>query len=95
MSEQETTPESAARIVDLKIPLHWLLGVCGVIAWALISMYFSVGKLVETVNELQIDVKVGNSSIASVASKLALVEYRQADIENRVSRMENRQEAPK
>jgi hypothetical protein len=76
----------ATRVIDLKIPLPWLLGVAGVIGWALISMYFSVGQLVRTVDELQITVKSGNTSVTAVAGELALLKFRLTNAEDAIKR---------
>lgn len=82
MREQEySMPEKINRIVDLKIPLPWLIGVCAAISWALISMYFAVNNLVKTVADLQIDVKAGNNSVVAVAGELALLKYRLSNAE--------------
>lgn len=85
---QEVTPDRITRIVDLKIPLPWLLGVAGIVGWALISMYFSVGQLVTTVADLQITVKSGNSLVTSVAGELALQKFRLQNVEDSARRNE-------
>lgn len=92
---QEQTTERITRIVDLKIPLPWLLGVAAAISWALISMYFSVNNLVKTVGDLQIDVKAGNNSVVAVAGELALLKYRLSDVEGRVNRFDSTKEKAK
>ena len=79
--EHEEPQERVTRVIDFRIPLPWLIGVCGTIGWALISMYFSVNNLVKTVGDLQIDVKAGNNSIVSVAGELALLKYRLTTVE--------------
>lgn len=93
---EATAPEvepRVSRIVELKIPLHWLLGVCGLVGWALISMYFSVGVLVENVKDLQITVKAGNGSVVAVAGELALLKFRLTNAEDAVKRVENKQDS--
>ena len=80
----DTEGERITRIVDLKIPLHWLLGVFGVISWAMVSMYFSVNNLVRTVGDLQVDVKAGNNSVVAVAGELALLKYRLTNAESSI-----------
>ena len=93
---EATAPEiepRVSRIVELKIPLHWLLGVVGVVGWALVSMYFSVGQLVKTVDELQITVKSGNGSVVAVAGELALLKFRLTNTEDAVKRVENKQDS--
>ncbi len=80
-------PARITRVVDFRIPLPWLIGVCGAIGWALISMYFSVNVLVKTVGELQIDVKAGNNSVVAVAGELALLKYRLTNAESTIDRV--------
>ena len=89
MSDTEATtevPRFDRRIVDLKIPLTWLLGVAGFLGWALISMYFSLNQLVTTVTDLQITVKSGNNSVAAVAGELALQKFRLQNVEDAAKR---------
>ena len=91
MSEA-TAPETeprVSRIIELKLPLTWMLGVGGVVSWALISMYFSVGQLVKTVDDLQITVKSGNSSVTAIAGKQALTEFRLDNVEAAVKKNES------
>jgi len=80
----EEAPERITRVIDFRIPLPWLLGVCAAISWALISMYFSVNNLVKTVGDLQIDVKAGNNSVVAVAGELALLKYRLSNAESNI-----------
>ena len=82
-------PERITRIIEFKLRLEWVLGICGVVGWALISMYFSLNTLVKTVADLQIDVKAGNNSVTAIASELALVKYRLATTEARIQSVED------
>lgn len=85
---QETeTQERATRIVDFKIPLPWLLS--GLIAclWSLISMWFGIQQLVGTVNDLQITVKSGNTSVSVLSSQLELVKFRTGALEADLQRL--------
>lgn len=89
---EATAPEPeprVSRIVELKLPLTWMLGVAGVIGWALISMYFSVGQLVKTVDDLQITVKSGNSSVTAIAGKQALTDFRIDNVEAQAKKNES------
>lgn len=80
----DETQERVTRVIDFRIPLPWLIGVCSGIGWALISMYFSVNNLVKTVGDLQIDVKAGNNSVVAVAGELALLKYRLSNAETSI-----------
>jgi hypothetical protein len=96
MTEAATTPVEEPRItrvIDLKIPLPWLLGVAGIIGWAMISMYFSVGQLVKTVDDLQITVKSGNTSVVAVSGELALLKFRLTNVEDAVKRVTDKQDS--
>lgn len=79
--------ERITRVVEFKIRLEWLLGICAGIGWALISMYFSVNVLVKSVGDLQIDVKAGNNSVVAVAGELALLKYRLSNVEANIERV--------
>jgi len=74
------------RMVDMRMPLHWMLGVAGAVGWALVSMYFSVGQLVTQMTELQITVKSGNNSVTAVAGELALQKFRLQNVEDAAKR---------
>lgn len=83
--EQYHQAEKIVRIVELKIPLPWLLSVCASIVWILVSMWFATNALTKTVIELQVDVKAGNNSIVAVVGELALLKYRQSNSEDRIT----------
>ena len=78
MIEEKTPTEfqRTTRVIDLKIPLPYLLtAVCG-IGWALISMWFALGQLVKSVDELQATVKAGNASMSLLANEISLIKFR-------------------
>lgn len=76
------------RMVDMRMPMHWMLGVAGGVGWALVSMYFAVGQLVTQMTELQIAVKSGNGSVTAIAGKQALIEFRMENVENTLKKNE-------
>lgn len=82
MKQEDPAPERIGKIVDLKIPLPWLLTGTAGVCWGLISMWFSVNQLVRTVDELQITVKSGNTSVVAVAGELALLKFRLTNAED-------------
>lgn len=89
MSQQpeDTQNERVTRIIDFKIPLPWLIGGVVVVGWGLISMWFSVNQLVRTVDDLQITVKSGNTSVAVLASEVALLKFRMGTTEDDLKRL--------
>lgn len=87
MSLEQEIPDRITRVIDFRIPLPWLLtGVAG-ISWALVSMWFSVAQLVSTVNDLQITVKSGNTSVVAVSGELALLKFRLTNVEDSIRRV--------
>jgi hypothetical protein len=84
MTNETQTTEKVTRIVELKIPLPWLLSVCGGIVWALVSMYFATNALTKTVADLQIDVKAGNNSTTAIVGEIALFKYRMTNAESMI-----------
>lgn len=80
MSEQEQG-QRITRVIDFRIPLPWLLGICMAVGWALVSMWFSVNQLVRDVADLQITVKAGNTQATTVAGEIALLRFRIENLE--------------
>lgn len=81
MSDDNQQEPRVSRVIDLRIPLPWLLGVAGVVGWGLVSMWFMVNQLTRDVSDLQITVKAGNGQAVTVAGELALLRYRVENIE--------------
>lgn len=81
-TEQAPGRERVSRVIDFRIPLPWLLSGVAAVTWGLISMWFSVNQLVKTVDELQITVKSGNTSVVAVAGELALLKFRLTNAED-------------
>lgn len=84
MTEELKQEGRVTRVIDLKIPLVWLLSIAGALAWVLISMWFSLNQLVVLVADLQISVKSGNSAYQVLASEQALINYRMGTVEARL-----------
>ena len=85
--KNEPPEERVIRVIDFRIPLPWLLGVAGAVGWTLVSMYFSVGQLVKTVDDLQITVKSGNTSVSVLASEVGLLKFRMGTTEDDLKRI--------
>lgn len=84
MREQDTQPGDLpriSRIIDLKLPLTWLLGVAGLVAAAFVSTYYQVGQLREDMAELKTTVKAGNSAQSTVQSEISILRYRVEQVE--------------
>lgn len=92
MSDDRTAP-GITRLIDFKIPLHWLLVTITGLGWALVSMWFSLNQLVASVTELQVDVKAGNGSTTLILSKIALLEFRVGTLEAESARKAAKKEA--
>lgn len=69
------------KVIDMKLPLHWLLGVVFAAFAAFASIYFQVGKLGEDMTDLKIAVKAGNGQAATVQGELAILKFRIENIE--------------
>ncbi len=81
MTEELKQEGRVTRVVDLKIPLPYLLTLIGSLAWLLISMWFTLNQLVVLVADLQITVKAGSTSYSVLASEQALMKYRLETVE--------------
>lgn len=84
-TDENTAPPDAAalmRMVDFRIPLPWLLGGFIVAIGSLIGMYYQLQAVSEKLVALQIDVKAGNSSYATLAGEMALLKFRVEGLES-------------
>lgn len=79
--DQQASDARITRVIDFRIPLPWLLGICMAVGWALVSMWFSVNQLVRDVADLQITVKAGNTQATTVAGEIALLRFRIENLE--------------
>lgn len=70
-----------SRVIDLKLPLTWLLGVAFAVAAAFASMYFKLGQLGEDMTDLKISVKSGNSQATTIQGELAIMKFRIENLE--------------
>lgn len=81
---QDTQPGDLPRlskVIDMKLPLTWLLGVAFMIAGSFVTMYFQIGQLREDMTDLKITVKAGNSQAATVQGELAILRFRVETLE--------------
>ncbi len=83
---QDLKPDARlTRVIDLKIPLVWLISISGALAWVLISMWFTLNQLVVLVADLQVSVKAGSNNYSILASEQALVNYRLTFVEAQIN----------
>jgi hypothetical protein len=85
MSQFDTQPGDlprVTRIIDMKLPLTWLLGVAFAFAAAFASMYFKLGQLGEDMTDLKITVKAGNGQAATIQGELAILKFRIENLES-------------
>ncbi len=82
--DRDTQPSDLPRItrvIDMRLPLTWLLGVAFMVAGAFVSMYFQLGQLREDMTDLKISVKAGNSQASTVNGQIAILTYRIDNLE--------------
>jgi len=88
---QDTQPGELPRlskIVEMKLPLTWLLGVAFMIVAGGFGLYQQVGSQGETLRELKdqlkdlkITVNSGNSQAATIQGEIAILKFRIENIE--------------
>lgn len=81
---QETQPGDlprVTRIIDMKLPLNWLLTVAFSLALLIGGMYFKLGQLGEDMTDLKISVKAGNNQASTVQGELAILKFRIENLE--------------
>lgn len=82
-STDNSPSASLLRLIDPRLPLPWLIGAIVVVA----GVYFKVQALTEAVVSLQIEVKAGNQSWATLAGEQALQKFRQGTTEEDVKNL--------
>lgn len=89
--QQDTQPGDLPRlskVIDLKLPLTWLLGVASMIIVGGFGLYQQVGSQSETLKEmkdqlkdLRITVNAGNSQAATIQGEIAILRFRVETLE--------------
>lgn len=74
------------KVIDMKLPLPWLIGTAASIIGAFTLLYNNVDRLVRDVNELQATVRAGNVQSSATAGEIALLKYRVESIESSMKR---------
>lgn len=85
MMNQDTQPGDLPRItrvIDMKIPLTWLIGGAFSFACVFAGMYFQLRQLSEDMIDLKISVKAGNGSQATIQGELAILRFRIETLES-------------
>ena len=85
MTQELKTDARLTRVIDLKIPLVWLLTISASLAWVLISMWFTLNQLVVLVADLQVTAKAGGNNYSVLASEQALMDYRLTSVEAQIN----------
>lgn len=81
----ETQPGDLPRvtkIIDMKLPLNWLLTVAFSLALLIGGMYFKLGQLGEDMTDLKISVKAGNNQASTVQGEIAILKFRLENLES-------------
>jgi hypothetical protein len=77
------TGRALARMVDLRIPLPWLLGGVGAFLWVVISMWFSLAQIKSDMGDL----KTAIATTTATAGKMQLLEFRLQTVEADIARL--------
>lgn len=82
---QDTQPGDLPRlskVIDLKLPLNWLLTVAFSLALLIGGMYFKLVQLGEDMTDLKIAVKAGNGQAATIQGEMAILKFRIENLES-------------
>lgn len=74
------------KVIDMKLPLPWLIGTAASIIGAFALLYSNVDRLVRDVNELQATVRAGNVQSSATVGEIALLKYRVESLEANLRR---------
>lgn len=76
--------EPPRRIVDMRIPLAWLIGAAVTFSGFIFGLYFQVGQLSKDVADLKTTVNTGNAQSSLALGELAILKYRVDEMEKKV-----------
>lgn len=84
---QETQPGDlpgvrVTRVIDMKLPLTWLLTVAATIVGGGFGLYYKLDRLGEDVTDMKIAVKTGNQATATVQGEIAILRFRVENLES-------------
>jgi len=87
----ETQPGDLARItrvIDMKLPLSWILGVAALFIAGAFGIYYQVGSQGETLKDmkdqlkdLKIAINAGNNQAMTLSGEIAILRFRVETIE--------------
>jgi hypothetical protein len=83
MPPPRTPDDHRTKVIDMKLPLPWLLGSAAAIVMAFAYVSFSVDRMREDVAELRATAKAWNERLSTLTSDTALLKYRVDALEKR------------
>ena len=82
MEARENAPQPPTRIIEMKLPITWLITISLPILWAAVQLYFTVGALKDTVTELRSTVGILTKSTTDTQREISLLGYRMDALED-------------
>lgn len=80
--------QKVTRVIDMKLPLTWLLGVASMLIAGGFGMYYKLENQSEAIKNVQTDIKdvkisvqAGNQATATVQGELAILRFRVENLE--------------
>lgn len=82
MADQDHQGQDArSRIIDMKLPLSWLVGSAVAIVMAFAYVSFAVDRMREDMTEVKATLKAWNDRISSTTAEVALLRFRVETLE--------------
>lgn len=78
------------RLVDFKLPLHWILSGVGTVVLILIGMWFTIGQMSKDMTELQVLVKALATANSTYDREVYRLQFRQDSMDAKVNEISNR-----
>jgi hypothetical protein len=75
------------RMVDMRIPLPWLLGGFALAAAGVIGMYYQLQSVAQQLGELKVTVAASNSQAMAMAGEVALLRFKVEQHDKDIERM--------
>lgn len=72
------------KIVDFKIPLHWILSGLGAFALVLIGMWFTIGQMSKDMSEVQASLKILAAANTTYDREVSRLQWRMDTLEQKM-----------
>lgn len=82
-------PTDVRKLVDFRIPLHWILSGVGTITLVLIGMWFTIGQMSKDMSEVQASLKVLTAENSTADREVSRLQWRMDTLEQKLKEVQH------